>query len=131
MDAVAREAYDNPASLMLPPGQWRPQPALRARCSRLELFRLLKRWDQLGRLHLCEPHLVDPDDLSQLIMVAKSTEVDRQTIDRRRRSAKEASLSRAVRHFPHALLFGHIPPLGRGRSWYAAATMTTCSTISR
>ena len=110
LDGVTREAYENPAALLLPTEQWKPQPSLRARCSRTELFRLLRRWDRLGRLHLCEPHLVDPDDMSQIIMVAKSAELDRQIIDRRRRSAKEASLSRAVRHFPHAVLFGLIPP---------------------
>ncbi|CAE7201286.1 BUB3.2 [Symbiodinium sp. CCMP2592] len=86
---------------------------VRGTATRSELLKVLKRWDDLGRLFICRGSEVNADDRCELFAVAKDADKDRQILHRKRRNLREKHIAGASRDLPHGVQLCQLPLEGR------------------
>lgn len=76
-DPVVRSAFDDPESLRLHPSLWIKRPAGRVHCSKQEVLKLAKKWDQKGACRIFPCSSVCHEEAVGIFAVGKDATWDR------------------------------------------------------
>ena len=82
---------------------------VRGTATRSELLKVLRRWDELGRLFICRGSDINADDRCELFAVAKDADKDRQILHRKRRNLRERHIAGTSRDLPHGVQLCQLP----------------------
>ena len=76
-DPVVKAAFNNPETLRLPPESWIKKPCGRVHCSRGEVLKLARKWDDKGALKIFPCNTVNHDEAVGIFAVGKDADWDR------------------------------------------------------
>ena len=103
LSSLSQLAYLRP-DLMIDPNDECEKLHVRSFVCWSEFLKLIRRWDQLGRLALHPASSTSALDLAEIFGVAKDAEEDRQIIDRRRRNQREMEVLSGAAGMGHPVL---------------------------
>ena len=112
LDPILRSAYTEPELLRRRPRDWPALPPARVHCSRDELLKLAKKWDDLGSVLITPVADLNWDEAAGLFSVSKSATHDRLIINPVVSNSRSFTISRFSKSLaPGSLLtLLHLPP---------------------